>query len=361
MIAGTSGVVASAPGAGGGGLPFEVPGGLEAHEPPEARGLPRDGVRLLVTRGSEGAASHLGFGDLPRILEPGDVLAVNVSATLPAAVPGRREDGEAVRVHFSTRRREGRWAVELRRPEGSATAPLPGARAGERVDLPAGGSVRLLGPHVPGGARLWDASVVLPGGERAYLRRQGKPIRYRYVPRDWPLRAYQTVFARVPGSAEMPSAGRAFTPRLVTRLVAGGVQVAPLVLHAGVASQEAPEPPYEERYRVPPPTAELVNRAREAGRRVVAVGTTVVRALESATDPRGRVRPAEGWTGLVVTPEGGVRAVTALLTGFHEPRSSHLMLLEAVAGREHVRAAYAEALRRRYLWHEFGDLHLILP
>ncbi len=163
------------------------------------------------------------------------------------------------------------------------------------------------------------------------------------------------------GSAEMPSAGRAFTPELITRLVAQGVQIVPLLLHTGVASLEAHEPPYEEFYRVPTETARAVNTARAAGRRVVAVGTTVVRALETVTDADGATHPGEGWTRLVVTPARGIHAVNAMLTGLHEPRASHLAMLEALAGRAHLQRTYAEALRERYLWHEFGDLHLILP
>ena len=159
----------------------------------------------------------------------------------------------------------------------------------------------------------------------------------------------------------MPSAGRAFTPELLTRLIAAGVMVAPLVLHTGVASLESGEPPYEEYYRVPSTTADLIALTRAAGHRVIAVGTTVVRALESVTDAGGRSHPGEGWTGLVIEPPRRIRAVDGLLTGLHEPRSTHLAMLEALAGREHVEHAYAELLRERYLWHEFGDLHLLLP
>jgi S-adenosylmethionine:tRNA ribosyltransferase-isomerase len=159
----------------------------------------------------------------------------------------------------------------------------------------------------------------------------------------------------------MPSAGRAFTPQLITRLVAKGVQIAPLILHTGVASLEEHEPPYEEFYRVPLDTARLVNAARAAGRRVIAVGTTVVRALETVTDAEGVTHPGEGWTRLVITPERGLRAVNGLLTGLHEPEASHLAMLQALAGLEHLEITYAEALKQGYLWHEFGDLHLMLP
>jgi S-adenosylmethionine:tRNA ribosyltransferase-isomerase len=197
------------------------------------------------------------------------------------------------------------------------------------------------------------------------LREYGRPVRYAYTERDQPLSAYQTVFALPSpdgwGSAEMPSAGRPFTARLVAELVSRGVQFAPVTLHAGVASAEAHEPPYPERFAVPEVSARLVNAVRAGGGRVIAVGTTAVRAVESAAGPGGLVRARSGWTGLVVTPERGVRAVDGLLTGLHEPEASHLLMLEAVAGRAAVERGYAEALRGRYLWHEFGDVHLVLP
>ena len=201
----------------------------------------------------------------------------------------------------------------------------------------------------------------LPATVPAYLARHGRPIRYGYVGRPFPISAYQTVFAREPGSAEMPSAGRPFTAALVTDLVSRGVGVSPIVLHTGVSSAEPGELPYPERYRVPPATAERVNATRAAGHRVIAVGTTVTRALETAADERGRVHPAQGWTELVVTPERGTRVVDGLITGWHQPAGSHLLLVEAVAGRATVERSYAAAVEGRYRWHEFGDVHLILP
>jgi S-adenosylmethionine:tRNA ribosyltransferase-isomerase len=193
-----------------------------------------------------------------------------------------------------------------------------------------------------------------------YLRRHGRPIRYRHTPEDWPLDAYQTVFALHPGSAEMPSAGRPFSADLVTELVARGVLFAPLTLHAGVSSLELGESPYPERYRVPAETARLVNAARGWGGRVIAVGTTVVRALETVSAPDGTVTAGEGLTSLVVTPERGLRTLNGLLTGWHEPRSSHLQLLEAAAGPELLRRSYEAAAAHGYRFHEFGDSHLIL-
>jgi S-adenosylmethionine:tRNA ribosyltransferase-isomerase len=194
-----------------------------------------------------------------------------------------------------------------------------------------------------------------------WLGDHGRPIRYRHVPDDWPLSSYQTVFATEPGSAEMPSAARPFSARVVADLVKRGVTIAPLLLHTGVSSQEASELPYPEQYRVPSATAALVNHIRSQGGRVIAVGTTVVRALETVTDRRGVVHPGEGWTEVVITPQRGVRAVDGLITGWHEPEATHLAMLEAIAGRPLLECSYAAALSAGYAWHEFGDSHLILP
>jgi S-adenosylmethionine:tRNA ribosyltransferase-isomerase len=283
---------------------------------------------------------------------------VNTSATLPAALPVRRADGTPLRLHLSTPAGADRWVAELRRG-GEAFAA---GRAGETLALPGGARVTLLAPYLAG-ARLWLTRIELADGERlsAYLDRHGAPIRYGYVEREWPLADYQTVFALHPGSAEMPSAGRPFTTALVTALVARGIAVAPLLLHTGVSSQEAGEPPYPERYAVPEPTARLVNAARAGGGRVVAVGTTVVRALETVARADGSLRAGAGWTHHVVTPDSGARAVDGLLTGWHEPDASHLLMLDAVGGPALVAASYAAAARAGYRWHEFGDVHLLLP
>ncbi len=347
-------------------MDFTLPSELEATEPAEARGLARDEVRLMVSHYHDDQVAHTQFRNLLAFLRAGDVLVINTSGTLPAALHAQRADGMPLEVHLSTRLPAELWSVEVRRPNGTATAPFPNATPGETLQLPDGGTATLLTPYSSeqrngGPVRLWIATLQLPEPFNDYLQRHGFPIRYGYVPERWSLEFYQTVYATEPGSAEMPSAGRAFTPELITRLVASGVQIAPLILHTGVASLEDHEPPYEEFYRVPDETAQIVNAARAAGRRVIAVGTTVVRALETVTDASGMTHPGEGWTRLVVTPERGIRAIDGLLTGFHEPRASHLSMLEALAGREHLHVTYAAALRELYLWHEFGDLHLLLP
>ncbi|MEA4907035.1 MAG: S-adenosylmethionine:tRNA ribosyltransferase-isomerase [Anaerolineaceae bacterium] len=350
------------------GLDFHLPPELEAGQPPEARGLARDQVRLMVSYRHNRRIFHTRFNQIACFLRPGDLLVINTSATLNAAVNARRAGGMPLEVRLSTRLPAGLWSLELRRSAAEGAGPFSQGQAGETLQLEGGGEVTLLTPYRQdqrgaGDApvRLWIAALELPLPVEEYLEQHGFPIRYPYVHQDWPNSYYQTVYANEPGSAEMPSAGRAFTPELITQLVAGGVQFAPLVLHTGVASLEAHEPPYEEYYRVPADTARAVHAARQAGKRVIAVGTTVVRALETVAAADGSVHPGEGWTGQVVTPRRGIHSLDGLLTGLHEPRSSHLAMLAALAGEEHLRRTYAAALKEGYLWHEFGDLHLILP
>ncbi|MCU1487136.1 MAG: putative S-adenosylmethionine:tRNA ribosyltransferase-isomerase [Actinomycetia bacterium] len=340
-------------------LAFDLPPELEASEPPEARGLTRDGVRMLVAHRGTGELVHSTFALLPHFLDVGDLVVINTSGTLPAAVDALAADGTRAVVHLSTQLDDHRWVVEVRRHDGRATArwggePPPVLALGE------GATARLVGPYL-GSDRLWIATLDLPLPARTWLTTHGRPIHYGYVDRPWPVTAYQNVYATEPGSAEMPSAGRPFTPEVITRLVAKGVGVTPLVLHTGVASLEADETPYPERLIVPASTAMRVNATHESGGKVVAIGTTVVRALESATGDDGVARPTDGWTDLVITPERGVRAVDGLLTGWHEPEASHLLMLEAVAGRPLLEASYEASLAEGYLWHEFGDVHLILP
>jgi S-adenosylmethionine:tRNA ribosyltransferase-isomerase len=350
-------------------LDFHLPSELEASEPPEARGLARDGVRLMVSYRHKSRIEHTTFNQLPQLLMPGDLLVINTSGTMNAALKVIRADGTAAELHLSTQLPGGLWSVELRQPTGNGTEPAAASIGGETLLLPAGATARVLAPYRPHWiaaeheyrARLWLAMLHLPRDVDEYLARYGSPIRYSYVKRPWPTSYYQTIYATEVGSAEMPSAGRAFTSELITQLIARGIRIAPLLLHTGVASLEADELPHEEFYHVPVATAQIVNATRELGKRVIAVGTTVVRALETITDERRMAHPGKGWTSLVVTPAHGIRSVDALLTGFHEPRSSHLAMLEALAGRDHVQMAYTMALARRYLWHEFGDLHLILP
>jgi S-adenosylmethionine:tRNA ribosyltransferase-isomerase len=357
-------------------LHFDLPSELEAGEPPEARGLGRDEVRLMISYLGNDRIVHSSFTNLPDFLEEGDTLVINTSGTMNAALPAWYSDGTSVTVHLSTHLPADLWVVELR--SSPDNEPVLDGESGEALTLPEGASIVLRTPYLSekrnqrgGNNRLWVSTLDLPTSLNEYLERHGSPIRYNYVRESWPSSYYQTVYATEIGSAEMPSAGRAFTSELITRLVAKGVRIVPLLLHTGVASLEDDEPPYEEFYRVSPETAAAINAARKTGRRIVAVGTTVVRALETVTDRDGVTHPGEGWTDLYITPERGIRAVNAMLTGLHEPRSTHLSMLEALTGnsspctlsttgREHLETAYSEALDRGYLWHEFGDLHLLL-
>jgi S-adenosylmethionine:tRNA ribosyltransferase-isomerase len=351
--------------AGAAGLEFELPDELAAHEPPEARGVARDAVRLMISRDGSNVITHTRFHHFPDFLHAGDVLVVNRSAMIKAAFPARRANGEEIVVHLSTSLSERTWVVELRRRNHAATMPLLDARTGEHLVLPRSLELVLVAPFIAQHhsakphVRLWTAEVSRGVDLLTYADTYGAPIRYDYVTRGWPLSYYQTVFSSVPGSAEMPSAGRPFTHDTIKQLQARGVEITSIVLHAGVASLEADEPPYPERYSVPLAAADTINRAKADGKRVVAVGTTVVRALETVADDGGWIRANNGWTDLIVTRERGARAVDALVTGLHAPRASHLQMLEALASSEHLALAYRAALHKRYLWHEFGDVHLI--
>ena len=333
------------------------PAPLEAHEPPEAVNGARDDVRLLVASRADGGLVHARFRDLPRFLAPGDLLVVNASATLPAAVPGNL-GGEELELRLSTPLADDVWVIELRTRD---RRPYGRPPVGSRVQLPAHAHADLLQPHGDG-RRLVVAHLDLGGRPiEDYLREHGRPIRYDYVERDWPIEAYQTVFGRCPGSAEMPSAARPFTHELVSSLAARGVLFAPLILHTGVSSLERGEAPYPERYVVPETTARVVNAVHSWGGRVIAVGTTVVRALETVAESDGSVRFGTGSTDLIITPARGLRACDGLLTGWHDADASHQDLLRAAAGTELLRRSYEAAADNGYRRHEFGDSHLILP
>jgi S-adenosylmethionine:tRNA ribosyltransferase-isomerase len=340
---------------------FAPPGDATAPAPSEARGLARDAVRLLVA--TRDGITHTRFRDLAEHLRPGDLVVVNTSATEARELDAVASGGGPVVVHLASRLGEDSWVVEVRTAPHAEKAVLDAA-PGDRF-LAGSVAVTLLRPYPraassPTGAgnRLWRARVSGPVHER--LASHGRPIAYGYLDRAYPLSAYQTVFGIRPGSAEMPSAGRPFTDALVTALVARGVAVAPVTLHTGVSSQEAGEAPQPEWFEVPPATARLVETTRKAGGRVVAVGTTVTRALESAVEG-SHVVARSGWTERVVTPHDPPVVVTGLVTGWHDPQASHLLLVEAVAGAELTQRAYDAAAAHGYRWHEFGDAALVLP
>lgn len=319
--------------------------------------MARDGVRLLVADGRE--VRHRRFRQLAEELTPGDLVVVNTSATVPAALDATRAGGRAVTVHVAGPGPDGAHVVELRSRGGHHR--VTDVRAGEVLRLPAGGHLRLVRPAMAPRRRLWVARFGLDGPVEDELARHGRPVTYGHLDRVAPLAAYQPAVARHPGSAEMASAGRPLTERVVTDLVTRGVGVAPVLLHTGVSSLEVDEPPPPERFEVAAATARLVAHTRRHGGRVVAVGTTVTRALETVARPDGSVRAGAGWTDLVLGPDRPARVVDGLITGWHEPDASHLLLLEAVAGPDLVDAAYAAAVAGDYRWHEFGDSCLLLP
>jgi len=337
------------------GLAFpELPAGLRAALPAELRGLRRDGVRLLVIDRAADSILHSRFDRLGEHLGAGDLLVLNTSRTLPAGVLAHREDGRAVQLRACARR-QGAWDALAVQPEPPfANVPLV---PGENLRI--GGAVaRVLGRRgdIP---LLWRLDLGTDADLDLILR-EGAPIRYSYVPDPVPLRHYQTVYASRPGSAETPSAGRHFTWQLLTELRRAGVGLAEIVLHTGLSSYQdddfdAEHHLCEEWFEV----GEETTRAVRAARRVVAVGTTVVRALESAARADG-VRPATGWTTLAIGPERPPRSVDALITGLHEPQASHFDLLRSFVPDPLLARAYREAIDRGYLWHEFGDAALII-
>jgi S-adenosylmethionine:tRNA ribosyltransferase-isomerase len=359
---------------------FVLPPELEAAAPPETRGLRRDHVRLLLLDRDTGAVGHHRFDELPLLLAPGDLVVVNDSRTLPASLLGRTAGGLALEVRLAARAPAAgageRWAAlplgvpadggdPALVPTDARPAP-PSLPPGERLLFGGGLTATVLGRHEEAPPLVWLAFDA--GGERLAeaLHRAGRPVRYAYVPRPWPLHHYQTMFAAAPGSAEMASAGRPFTVQTVRALRDRGIGLATISLHAGLSTYGDPAvdrrfvPP--EAYQVPEATAAAVARCRARGGRVVAVGTTVVRALETAAAADGGgVRAGAGVTRLRIAPGHRLRAVDGLLTGLHEPEASHLDLLGAFVTPEVLGRAYTAALDAGYLWHEFGDVCLVIP
>ena len=338
-----------------------LPPRLRASLPAELRGVRRDRVRLMVLDRARRTIEQARFNEVGRWLRPRDLLVVNTSRTVPAAIAARRADGSMVQLRLCVRR-TGSAAFE----EWDALSVEP-APPHANVSLSAGEVLRVgdvdvtvLAPRtdIP---FLWRVRVPTDGLD--LLLRSGEPIRYSYVPAPVDPTRYQTVYAARPGSAEPPSAGRPFSWELLRSLRERGIDMAEIVLHTGLSSFQddafdAEHHLYEEWYEVPDETVSAVKMARATGR-VIAVGTTVVRALESAARD-GELRATSGWTELAIRPGYAPRVVDGLVTGFHEPQASHFDLLRAFVDEQLLARAYAEAVSRDYLWHEFGDAMLIL-
>jgi S-adenosylmethionine:tRNA ribosyltransferase-isomerase len=344
-------------------LGLELPPELSAKEPPERRGLLRDQVRLLVVKRLTGEVIHSRFDRLSDFLIPGDLLVFNSSRTIPASLTGWvASDDLRVEVRLAEHLADDSWlALPLFR---AGDQSRPCLRAGSMIDFGRGLHAEVEGSDSTN-SRLYKMRFSTGGTELLDLiYRLGKPIRYEYAAAPWDLDFYQNVYSKEPGSAEMPSAGRAFTWKTLLRLGRQGIRIAYLTLHTGLSSYMDDEldrkhPASEEEYFVSDQTAEKVRSAHQTGGRVIAVGTTVVRALESAAEECGHVQPGHRYTRLTIKSGYPLRVTDGLLTGLHEPSASHLDLLSAFLSPKRIRKAYEEAIRLRYLWHEFGDLNLI--
>jgi S-adenosylmethionine:tRNA ribosyltransferase-isomerase len=336
---------------------YELPESAIAQEPLAER----DASRLLVLRRATGAVEHRVFRELPSLLAPGDLLVMNRSRVIPARLLGRRRGGGAAEVLLVRRRQGASWDALVR--------PGRRLRAGDVVAIADGLVVHVeseaLGPEGRRHVRLESAD----GGVDAALARHGHvplPPYIRRPDRPGDHARYQTVYAREEGSVAAPTAGLHFTPRLLLELERAGIGRAELVLHVGPgtfrpvsASDVSAHRLEAEPFWLPAETAAAVGRTRASGGRVVAVGTTSARVLEARASDAG-VAAGEGETDLVIVPGHRFRALDALLTNFHLPRSSLLLLAAAFGGREAVLAAYGEALRRGYRFYSYGDAMLIV-
>jgi len=343
---------------------FELPPGLCAGEPPEQRGIPRDQIRLLVAHRDSDQVEHSRLNRLDNFLRPGDLLVFNSSRTLPASLQGcAAPAGPCMEARLAEHLPDDAWLALLLCQNGdpAGCGLQAGMKIGFGMELEA--VVEGRDDFIP---RLWKLRFSKSGTELIdLLYRIGRPIRYEHVSTPWNLDAYQTIFAREPGSAEMPSAARGFSWRLLFDLKRRGIERTCITLHAGLSAySDEPDdwthPGSEEEFLVSELAAQEIQRTRAAGGRIVAVGTTVVRALESAVDSAGDLRPGHRYTRLRIDSGHALRVVDSLITGFHEPKASHLDLLTAFLPAEKIQRVYKEAVQARYLWHEFGDLNLIL-
>jgi S-adenosylmethionine:tRNA ribosyltransferase-isomerase len=333
---------------------FQVPEILNASIPAEYRGIRRDQVRLMALDTVTGGTFHSTFYQLDEYLREGDLLVLNNSRTIPAVLKGKKGK-QTIEIRLSRRLSDHEWEALV---VGGVFS------VGESIDLPGNLAATIigLGSETPlvilsfskSGLDLFDT-----------IYRYGEPIHYEYIETPWPLEVYQTVYASVPGSVEMPSAGRAFSWKLLNKLKQKGVNIAFIKLHAGLSyygNDRWPNPSkHVEEYCVPEDTARLINETKANNGRVIAVGTTVVRALETAVNHCGSVKAQEGVTSLYIKKGYPLKAVDGLITGLHEPEASHLDLLSAFIEEKLLMKAYGEALAAGYLWHEFGDMNLILP
>jgi S-adenosylmethionine:tRNA ribosyltransferase-isomerase len=347
-------------------ISFTLPPDLVAKEPPERRGVARDGVRLMAIDRSEYTIDHTFFYGIGKFLVPGDLMVFNTSRTLPASLVGYGEPaGPLVEIRLAEHLPDDSWLALLLCQNGNTPFSC-GIHKEMQIKFEPG-LVATVYDKDDRIQRLWKISFSKSGTELMNsLYRIGNPIRYEYVSKPWDLDYYQTVYATYPGSAEMPSAGRPFTWKLLFELKRRGIRMAYISLHTGLSSYmdsdlDQRHISSEEEYFVSLATAEQINKTRSLGGRIIAVGTTVVRALETvAADDKGILKGGHGYTRLHISSSYRLKAVDGLLTGLHEPEASHLDLLSAFLPARRIQEAYNDAIQRKYLWHEFGDMNLIL-
>jgi S-adenosylmethionine:tRNA ribosyltransferase-isomerase len=337
-------------------MKFELPQELNAKEPPERRGIRRDYVKMMVLNKTTCSSEHTQFYRLDEYLKKGDLLVLNASRTVPAVLKSMREtDGAEVEVRLAHRKNESVWEAlpvsgKLTKGDVIRFSPALTATVIEQSSD---------SPFVLLSFNLCCSSLY------NQIYSLGEPVRYEYIQEPWNLDYYQTVFATIPGSVEMPSAGRAFSWELLFRLQKKGVRIAYITLHTGLSYllddkwHKGPDKNFEN-YEVPKETADLIRVTKKAGGRVIAVGTTVVRALETVALEKREIEAHSGWTNLYITEDTKLEICDGLITGMHEPEASHLQLLSAFVDKGKLYEAYQDAIKQRYLWHEFGDMNLII-
>ncbi|WP_064092026.1 S-adenosylmethionine:tRNA ribosyltransferase-isomerase [Rossellomorea aquimaris] len=334
-------------------MKFDVPSSLNASAPVETQGKSRDDVKLMVLKRSTGESEHTEFKQLSDFLNKGDVLVLNNSRTIPASLTGT-QGNRKVTIRLSRKVTENSWDALLIGDIYKALEPIEFS-GGVKAKIIGKGSEQPL-------VRL--EFNVNGTGFYDFLYREGEPIRYEYIKTPWPLNCYQTVYGSVPGSVEMASAGRAFTWKLMHTLKEKGIKMVFLQLHTGLSyygDDRWPTPKnHPEEYHVPKEAVQEIIQAKKNGKRVIAIGTTVVRALETVSAQYGELRPTRGVTNLYISKETPLKIVDGLVTGLHEPEASHLDLLSAFIAEEKLFHAYQGALLKNYKWHEFGDMNLIV-
>jgi S-adenosylmethionine:tRNA ribosyltransferase-isomerase len=342
---------------------FDLPDELSATKPPELRGVNRDAVKLLIINRNDGMTYHSTFNHLSDFLRSGDLLIFNSSRTLPASLKTiNRGINKPSEVRLAEHLPDDTWLVLFLFENEIQNNSL--IKPGQKIEFESGLSAVVENPDSRN-PRLWKIKFSATGAELIDIFYQiGKPIRYGYISAPLPLEYYMTVFAIDPGSSEMPSAGRAFTWKMLFDLKNKNIGTSFLTLHTGLSSYmdddlSSTHIVSEEEYFIPAGTAARIRTAKAKGGRIIAVGTTVVRALESSAYLTGKVVAGHSYTNLKITGEHNLKIANGLITGFHEPEASHLDLISAFLNPSQIVKAYEEAIEKKYLWHEFGDLCLI--